>query len=336
MSIQTLAFTAQGPEGDGFERYRQLYSIGADVDRTEGPFHARVRIRRFQRMILYERDIGGLAHSRGARRVRHDGFDHFALHLLLSGDFTGGSPGTGHRLRPGEIMVVDTVRPHWTRAERARILTVQLAREVVEVAVGSLHTAHGAILPEAAGGLLADFVTSLVRRADGLPAAAMERAASTAAELLGIGLNVALAAPMARLLSAEAALPLRRTRAEAYVDAHLCDRHLDAEAVAKGIGASRSSLYRAFADDGGLMRYIQRRRLEQLRAALRRVGEGRTVSDLAIACGFADERHCSQVFRDAFGAPPGRYRASIRANRQDHTVEGSAEAVFARWTSELY
>lgn len=336
MSVQTLAFAARDSVGGGFEGYRRLYSVGADVERIEEPFQARVRIRRFQRMILYERELGGLMHSRGPRRVRHDGFDHIALHLLLSGDLAGGQPGVGQRLRPGEIMLVDTSRPHWTRVGRARLLTVQIARDVVGAAIGELRAVHGAVLPEAAAGLLADFLSSLVRRADDLPVAAVERAATIAAELLGLTLNVATAAPLARVLSFEAAQPLRRARAEAYVDAHLSDPNLDAAAVAAGIGTSRSSLYQAFAAEGGVARHIQRRRLEHLRTALRRPGDQRSVSALAFAYGFTDESHCSRAFRSAFGVPPGRYRTAIRDARRDRSEDGLAEAVIARWNSELY
>lgn len=334
--METLSFAARDGDADGFERYRKLYGIGADVDRADGPFRARVRIRRFRRMILYEREIGGLMHMRGPSRVRNDGFDHLALHLLLAGDLTGGPIGAGHRLRVGEIMVVDTSRPHWTRVGLARLATVQLARDVVEAAVGDLGTVHGVVLPEPAAGLLADFVLSLMRRADDLPAVAVERASATAAELLGLGLNVATATPLARLLSAEAAGPLRRTRAEAYIEERLSDPDLDAAAVAAGIGASRTSLYGVFSDEGGIARYIQRRRLERLRAALRRPNEGRSISALAFDLGFSDESHLNRAFRATFGTPPGRYRSAIRQDRQDHSAHGPTDVVVARWNSELY
>ncbi|MGU3560041.1 helix-turn-helix domain-containing protein [Methylobacterium radiotolerans] len=334
--METVSFAARDEEGDGFERYRRLYGIGTDVERSDGPFRARLRIRRFRRMILYERELGGLMHQRGPSRVRHDGFDHLAIHLLLAGDLTGGPMGAGHRLRVGEIMVVDTSRPHWTRVGRARLATVQLAREVVQSAVPDLDGVHGVVLPEASAGLLGDFVLSLMRRADDLPAIAVERAAVTAAELLGLGLNVATAAPLARLLSVEAAGPIRRTRAEAYIEEHLADPGLDAAAVATGIGASRSSLYEAFADEGGIARHIQRRRLERLRAALRRPGELRSVAALAFDHGFADEAHLSRSFRAAFGTPPGRYRMAVRRDRQERSALGPTELVVARWNSELY
>ena len=114
--METVSFAARDEEGDGFERYRRLYGIGTDVERSDGPFRARLRIRRFRRMILYERELGGLMHQRGPSRVRHDGFDHLAIHLLLAGDLTGVPMGAGHRLRVGEIIqsmlrgVIDVLR----------------------------------------------------------------------------------------------------------------------------------------------------------------------------------------------------------------------------------
>lgn len=334
--METLSFAACGTDGTGFESYRRLYGIGADVEPAEGAFRAEVRIRRFRRMILFERELGGLLHLRGPGRVRHDGFDHITLHLLLAGDLTGGPLGAGHRLWPGEIMVVDTRQPHWTRVERARLITVQLARDVAAASVSDLDSVHGIVLPAAAAGLLADFIASLVRRADDLPAVAVERAAATVAELLGLGLSMATAAPLARLLSTEASQPLRRIRAEAYIDAHLADPQLDSAGIAAGIGASRSSLYAVFADAGGVARFIQRRRLERLRAVLRRPDDGRPVSELARAYGFADESRFNRAFRAAFGMPPGRYRAAMQEARQDRSGDGPTHVVMARWTSELY
>ncbi|MCJ2137276.1 helix-turn-helix domain-containing protein [Methylobacterium sp. J-026] len=331
-----LAFTAPREGGDGFDAYHRLYSVGADVERTDGPFHARVHIRRFQRMVLYERDLGGLLHRRDPRRVGRDGFDHLVLHLLLDGDLAAGPPGAEHRLRPGEIMLVNTAQPHWTRVGRARLLSVALAREIVEPAVGALDALHGAVLPGAAAGLLRDFLLSLVRRADNLPDVAVEGAADTATELLGLGLKAATAAPVARRVSAAAARPLRRTRAEAYVDTHLLDPRLDAATVAAGIGTSRSRLYEDFADEGGVARYVQRRRLERLRDALRRPGETRSASTLAFACGFIDESHSNRAFRAAFGVPPGRYRSIVHRARLDRSDHGPIESVFERWISELY
>jgi len=123
---------------------------------------------------------------------------------LLAGDLTGRPIGAGHRLRVGKLMVVNTSRPHWTRTGRARLAAVQIAREVVEAAAGNF----GPVISEAAV-LLVDSALLLMRRADDLPAIAVERASEKATELLGLGSSVAATTPLARLLSSDATDPFR-------------------------------------------------------------------------------------------------------------------------------
>jgi len=53
------------------------------------------------------------------------------------------------------------------------------------------------------------------------------------------------------------------------------------------------------------------RRLDGARAQLRR---NRSLADVALAAGFADQAHLSRMFKSAFGVTPARYRA-LEANR---------------------
>lgn len=103
-----------------------------------------------------------------------------------------------------------------------------------------------------------------------------------------------------------------RWRAEAFIDAHLDDRTLDVDRVAAGIGATRSTLYAAFAPVNGVAREILRRRVMRLSEALLRPHEARSIAALAFDLGFADESHCSRAFRAKFGCPPGQFRAEAR------------------------
>jgi len=58
-------------------------------------------------------------------------------------------------------------------------------------------------------------------------------------------------------------------------------------------------------------RYSLMRRLESARAQLHR---NRSLADVAVAAGFADQAHLSRMFKDAFGVTLARYRA-LDANR---------------------
>ncbi|MGL4291582.1 MAG: helix-turn-helix domain-containing protein [Phreatobacter sp.] len=337
MPVQSLVFSAHDrDEADGFGAYHDLYASGSDVGLTGGPFAARVHAHRFERMIVFDRYNSGVSHGRDAARVRRDGFDHIALQLLISGELAGGRPGDERALAPGEIILFDMTQPQRTRADDARLIAVSLAREVVEAAAPVTRSLHGAILPEAASGLLGDFMISLARHGDTLSAGTASRAGRMVAELLAAALGEGNLRP-ASASSAEQLMTLKRERAEAAIEARLADPGLDVEAVASVLGVSRSVLYRLFEPSGGVAQYIQHRRLERLRAALRRLNETRSVAALAYDHGFASESHCSRAFRAAYGLPPGQYRSEMnRARLARAAGDGSARGVLASWNTELY
>jgi AraC-like DNA-binding protein len=73
-------------------------------------------------------------------------------------------------------------------------------------------------------------------------------------------------------------------------------------------GLTRYELARQFRAALGTSpyRYSLMRRLERARTELRR---NRSLADVALAAGFADQAHLSRMFRSAFGVSPARYRA---------------------------
>ena len=85
----------------------------------------------------------------------------------------------------------------------------------------------------------------------------------------------------------------------------------DVGQVAAAVGVSRSSLYRAFADMGGVQTYLRHRRLDRLYAALRS-GEARpaTLGDLVRRNGFSSVARFEREFRDRFGFPPAEVAPS--------------------------
>ena len=73
-------------------------------------------------------------------------------------------------------------------------------------------------------------------------------------------------------------------------------------------GLTRYDLARQFRSAFGTSpyRYSLMRRLDCARAALR---SSRSLADVALAAGFADQAHLSRMFKHAFGVTPARYRA---------------------------
>jgi AraC family transcriptional regulator len=97
--------------------------------------------------------------------------------------------------------------------------------------------------------------------------------------------------------------------AEEMIDAGL-GGHLGLAGVAQSIGVHPVTLARTFRRIHGCSvgEFVRRRRIERALEALRHSGD--SISAIALASGFADQSHFSNVFRRYVGLTPGRYRAA--------------------------
>jgi AraC-like DNA-binding protein len=109
-----------------------------------------------------------------------------------------------------------------------------------------------------------------------------------------------------------AATPLRLdasgvARARQFLDAETT-RVIRSSELEEVTGLTRYDLARQFRSAFGTSpyRYSLLRRLDGARAQLRRI---RSLADVALAAGFADQAHLSRMFKSAFGVTPARYRA---------------------------
>ena len=190
--------------------------------------------------------------------------------------------------------------------------------------------------------MLADFVGSLARRAPHLNAewatgtplafASLLKGAVSASKLSHPdALDAANGPEPAAVLDA-----FRLERLQAFIETHLVDPDLGVDRIASGAAMSRTALYRVFEPLGGVVGYIQTRRLARLRAALFRQTERRSIATLAFAHGFASESHCNRAFRKAYGLPPGQFRKERARDRGLSREGSSARDTLASWMGELF
>lgn len=326
--LDRFRFSSDGlSESDAFAAYVELYRQGSDVHRGSRPFSADVRAWRFSDMLVFERQASGVVHERTGR-VASDEFDHFVATLVLSGHVTG-SPASGFAAAgPGDIYLVDTRRPSWTEFVDAHLITVSIARDVIEAGVGSTLRLHGRVLGAPANLILADFFQSLVRNGDALERSTLPGLSRALIELLSVteGLGGGSSAESRRQDYR------RRTAVERVIKARLADRKLSVVTISADTGVSRSALYRLFEADGGIARLIIRRRLEGVRQLL----DDRTDGDLttiALECGFADERQMKRLFSEAFGVSPNTYRSEVAKTAPDDLSD--ARRRWQGWMTEV-
>lgn len=314
-------------EADAFAAYVDLYRQGSDVHRGSHAFAADVKAWRLSDMLVFERRVSGAVHARTGR-VASDEFDHFVASLVLSGHVTG-SPASGFASAgPGDIYLVDTRRPSWTEFVDAHVITVSIARDVIEAGVGSTLRLHGRVLSAPANLVLADFFQSLVRHGDALEQSTLPGLSRALIELLSAteGLGGGSSAESRRQDYR------RRAAVERVIKARIADRKLSVVTISADTGVSRSALYRLFEADGGIARLILRRRLEAVRQRL----DDRSDSDFATMapeCGFADERQMKRLFTEAFGVSPSAYRSDV-AKTAPHDLS-DARRRWQGWMTEV-
>lgn len=297
------------PSGQcGFEAYHDLYATAADVVRLDETFAVAVTAERLGGMILFDRQLRGVAHVRPHRRVLRSGFDHFTAQIVLDGALSVGTPEGIRIVGPGECALIDMSQPMETRASQARVITLSIPRDVIEAAVPEPGRLHGGVLPQDRARLLTGFLHAALDEMPRHGAGDRQRFERVTAELLALAL--ADYAPPAAGLVRTATAAICRRRARVYIDANLGATPDD---VARAIGVSRSVLYRAFEPTGGVTREIRSRRLARLRAVLARPDEGGRISDLSRACGFSSLSNCSHAFKAAYGLSPSDYRRLIWA-----------------------
>ncbi|KQY66756.1 MULTISPECIES: helix-turn-helix domain-containing protein [unclassified Brevundimonas] len=294
-------------EGEAFEAYRLLYSNGSDVTRGDGPFQAQVSAWRLDGLLLFERRLTGVVHSRDGRASK-DRFDHIVLSLVISGQVIGGAASGFNLASPGEIYVMDTVRPARTEFIDAHVLTVSVSRDLIEAARGTAGGLHGRLLKAPRNLMLADFLRSLARHGDTIETEALPGLARAFIHILGAVEDKGRVGNEAHRREYA-----RRDAVGRMIEDNLGDPGLSVATVSRETGMSRSALYRLFEDYGGVARLIQNRRLDAVRRALDN-RTALTLAELAHRFGLGDEAGLNRMFSEAYQVSARAYRAEVEAS----------------------
>lgn len=211
----------------------------------------------------------------------------------------------------------------------AHSLTLTVPRTLLDAHLPDGVGLHGLVLADGPGGFLADYLLLLRRQ--------LSRLGEGDAAWLSRGTVAMVAACLAPSIkpSEEASAPVNAVllgRVERLVESMLGDPRLSVQHVCAGLGVSRSRLYRLFEPHGGVVEYIQGRRLAKIRAALLDPQDRRRISDLAYTYGFVSAAHFSRCFRRHFGYSPSEVRSA--APDELHEPLGAApsyDRLFEGW-----
>lgn len=326
---------------DAFESYRStiadFYEVSGVADSGRTGFRSQTTAWRFGATSFARGRSVGQTLSRGANEIRRSGLDQISIIVNLTGT-VGDCDGRAIAAEAGSVQFRDLSRPSASRVETIDVINLVTPRTSVPSWLLG-RKVHGLVLPSQSPGgrLVSSHLKTLADVAGDLTeeegVAAVEATFIISERFLG------RAGPIAPM-HLESIHRTIRQRAMQVFDARASDPSLNVNEVALEIGVSRSALYRAFGDMGGVQTYVLHRRLDRAYADLRISGGGALANIQAIAerYGFGSRAKFDRAFRERFSFRPlevapvgfaGR-GAPLAANEEGY-LDGAAHDVVIDW-----
>jgi len=286
---------------------RRMVPLG--VEGTANPFRGRMRRIVGDGLELIEFASEDVVAVRSPERCRIDGCDDITIDLMRRSTNTWMDHGGAHRVKAGDLYLVDYAKPSEVRRGRHCTVGLTMSRQLVRDVLGG-DIAPRAGMKFATTGLARVLCHHLQATFDeaGRMAVAERAAAAKAAKDMALALLQATHEGMAdpdRFAHGfhRAALGL--------IEVGCGDPDLTPERIAVALGCSRASLYRAFARHGdSVAAAIWQARLERAHRTLTSPeGIGLLVSDIAALSGFREMPTFTRMFKRRYGMTPSEARA---------------------------
>ena len=240
---------------------------------------------------------------RFVRTQRHiaSGFSEYVrLRLYRNGRSLAIYEEKPYEILPGAVHMIDYSRPVYEAVGDVDQIGLYIPHSAIgyDPSVHSQYLRFGLDTP--AGLILADTIQTLVSAA---PHLLENQAPSLASGIAGLVRGLIHGANTDQ---AQRAIQVARGRAfRTHIEQNLRDPDLGIASLSKVFGAARATIYRDFADDGGINRFITNRRLERAYLMLTDLPMERGA--IKAACshwGFSSATGFSRAFRERFGCTP--------------------------------
>lgn len=300
-AAERLAFWRDGV----LRRMEPTTASEADV-----PFRARLRRISVEGAELVEHISDPVTARRTAERRRIDGCDDISIDVMRHCRIASIDHAGEHRLRPGDVCVVDYAQPIEVRRSRHAAIGLIMPRSRAREAMG------GDVAALAGSRLAARGMTAVLRHH---LLTTLNEASFMSSPERALAVDAAVDMALAILQAGR----LGTADSEQFSEGFYCAAHrlidrlctnadLTPERVALALGCSRASLYRVFARHGeSVAATIWSARLERARRLLvSPEGARLLVADIAQHCGFREIPTFTRMFRRRFGMTPSEARAA--------------------------
>ena len=323
--------TARIPAAKQFAFWREAVCndfLHIDCQRNSSlPFFGEVASTQVQRLtfsrIGVRDEVSPLRYVRESSHIRRDTNEFVFLSLHLSGPCSISQDGRDANLKSGDIVCFDNSRPYSAIAAGAEQLMLHIPRDLLVERVGQTNRITARAIPRSSP--MAALVGNFLREV--IPVIGRVTPA-TACRLVEVSLSLVTTAfaewTAQAVVNHDSARISHLYRAKALIEKNLSDPDLSPEAVAKACRISVRYLYNIFNEENTTVsEWIWQRRLEKSRRELSDPLSGdRSISNIALDCGFNNFSHFSARFKEAFSMSPSEFR---REHWMQHNASSELE-----------
>lgn len=308
-ALPCFEFSTDGlARGDRFAAWHDSFAPMVELARTDATpagFSGRQRLWDLGSLVFAEISTDGLAFSSLPGQSRRDPVDHWVITFLKSGTMRTVTRRIAFTAEADGVQIHSLGQEFTGHASKSEMLMLFVPRDFSLEVAATLGKAEFSTLSTGMGGLFADYLVDVAGRLPTLaPADLGGLVAATRAMILAC-----VQPSVDHVSAAEGPIStLLLERARQFIQKRLLDPKLDCEAVRRELGTSRTRLYNLFEPFGGVMHYIQHRRLTGAYAALTDPSDRRLIFEIAAKHGFSDGAEFSRAFKRVFSHSPSALR----------------------------
>jgi len=325
-ALKPLAFSTRGlAPVDQFRAWQSYMSAVFDVSLPQGVvtsdgFAADHVAWNLGHMLFVRQNTPAHGFERTGAMMRSSSIDHWQVATMRSGQSWTEVDGRVAANRPGKVQFGCLGNPFRGRATSSESLILYLPRDLFAPSSTSIDAMNNTVLSGNAAMLLIAYLDAVEARLPCLTKCDLPRVVNGTRDMI-IDCSDASREGDA---SADATANLAfMERARRYVRLNLGAEDLSPDHMARGLGVSRTRLYQLFETSGGVLHYIQRRRLQAAHVALADPADTRRIIDIAEAVGFSSAANFSRSFSKEFGYSPREARNAVVLNRRLRPVAGA-------------
>ncbi|MER8970310.1 helix-turn-helix domain-containing protein [Mesorhizobium sp. M0808] len=286
-------------------------------------------------MLIVQQRAPAHSYLRSAAKLRSSSIDHWYIVLPRTGRSWTEVDRRVAENHSGKLEIRSLGYPFRGRVTDSESLFLYMPRDLFSDAASTLDAKNNSILSGNFANLLVDYVNSIEARLRSLTAEDLPRIVHATRSMI----IACLAPPAEHAAAAEqlASVALME-RARRYVQNNLDAAHLTPDSMCRALGVSRSRLYQLFEPSGGVLHYIQSRRLLAAHVALSDPADSRRIVDIGEAFGFSSAANFSRAFSKEFGYSPREGRSTVVLPRPAHSVslaEHEKASSFEGWLKAL-